>query len=662
MQHPIYQRQCRIFLINLQIVMALLLLTVLTPQPVAAQADPIRSPLEKCQEGAFSTEEDFVMQEGEQFDGSPYISDGDVLSFSGIVCARNHDLLAVFSNGGYMPDLGLDALEIITIPDRIVVFSTELDDPAKRFDSGDLLFTTGAVIPNIALVNPFGIDHNIGLDGVQFVGDRKRIIEFIGSLPNTPRDLLLEDPAVLRKLLEKFEIDIWFSTEGTEGDAEKPAILDGDLLSVRTATIVASNGDLLPATVPAGLPNRGVDFGLDAVMALRPTDEERAKATIRFSTEILFMGEPTFTDGDVLAINGGVMVTNDALVAPFFPAADFLGLDALSARLPTQIEDPDPMITHIGGKGVGDIHEGVVATGTGTGAYPAGTYQEGLSDGLPQLPYRPFGSQIPIDGILQADTTEFRVMYANLSDGIPHPIRTTWKINVWTGDIFDPCDDSSVTWGNSGSADGWFDAVQYQAYRFTPGFCPNTHLVLAVWDSEIVADPDGQHIVWLEYRTSSGGAIIYREAMDHHVQLDNTAPVISQLELRTLDGTLVPPCGEATAGISQFNVYAEIHDTWFDRFRIYVKGGNPPNTAPYIKAWYPVDPTDHLDEQGTTPAGIQLVQTIDMTDLGASFVDCCYFLEMFAHETTIHHSFNGHIAQVVNSPYGYNFLTFAAAP
>ncbi|MCB0084203.1 MAG: hypothetical protein KDE47_24860, partial [Caldilineaceae bacterium] len=452
--------------INLLIIVTLLLLTVFRPQPVAAQDDPNAYPLGRCQEGAFSTEEDFVMQEGEPYDGNPYISDGDVLSLNGVLCARNHDLLATFAAGRYIPDLGLDALEIIDIPDRIIAFSTELDDPAKKFDSGDLLFTTGAVIPNAALLNPCGVKQNLGLDGVQFIGERDRVRKFVDTLANIPRDAFLEDPNLLVNLLKETETDIWFSTEGTVGPLEKPQILDGDLLSVRTASIVAGNEDLLPNTVPAGLPDRGVDFGLDAVMALRPTDEERAKATLRFSTEILFAGEPAFTDGDILAINGGVVTTNSVLVAPFLPAADFLGLDALSARVPTQIENPDPMITHIGGRGVGDIHEGVVATGTGTGAYPAGTYQQGLSDGTPQLPYHPFGSYIPIDGILQTDTTEFRVMYANVADGVPHPIQTTWKINVWTGNIYDPCDDSTVTWGNSGSPDGWFDATQYAAYRF----------------------------------------------------------------------------------------------------------------------------------------------------------------------------------------------------
>jgi len=319
---------------NLLLVFALAILTVLQPTPVSAQAEPNSYPLEKCQEGAFSTEEDFVMQEGEQYDGNPYISDGDVLSFGGVVCARNRDLLASFAVGRYLPDLGLDALEIIDIPSRLIAFSTELDDPALHFESGDLLFTNGAVIPNLALVKPFGIDYSIGLDGLQFVGEQERIIKFADSLVNVPRDTLLRDPEQLRKLLEELDIDIWFSTEGTFGAPREPKILDGDLLSVRTASLVATNSDLLPATVPAGLPKRGVDFGLDGVMAVRSADAERAKATLRFSTELLFDGEPTFTDGDILAIGGGVVTKNETLVAPFQPAAEFLGLDALSARIP----------------------------------------------------------------------------------------------------------------------------------------------------------------------------------------------------------------------------------------------------------------------------------------------------------------------------------------
>jgi uncharacterized repeat protein (TIGR01451 family) len=127
-------------------------------------------------------------------------------------------------------------------------------------------------------------------------------------------------------MLEEYDIDIWFSTEGTAPTPEAPLFLDGDLLSARTGIIVARNALLLPPSVPAGIPNRGVDFGLDAVTADRSGNRE----LIRFSTEILYEGEPYFTDGDVLRIGNGVVCTNEELIRCFEPKTNFLGLDALS--------------------------------------------------------------------------------------------------------------------------------------------------------------------------------------------------------------------------------------------------------------------------------------------------------------------------------------------
>ena len=156
------------------LVAALVLVSIAIPMPAAAQT-PNSFPLNDCIKGAFSTEEDFMMMEGEPYDGDPYISDGDVLSFDGQVCARNRDLLAAFNPAGaYSADLGLDALDILDIEQRLVAFSTEIDDPKGSFSAGDLLFTTGAVIPNIALVGAFGIDYDIGLDAVQFIGTARR--------------------------------------------------------------------------------------------------------------------------------------------------------------------------------------------------------------------------------------------------------------------------------------------------------------------------------------------------------------------------------------------------------------------------------------------------------------------------------------------------------
>jgi len=125
------------------------------------------------------------------------------------------------------------------------------------------------------------------------------------------------------------DFDILFSTEGTSPPGERPRFLDGDLLPVATGQFVGYNAKLLPASVPAGIPERGVDFGLDAYTA--PTrDYWAATKSGLFSTEILFKGEPRLTDGDVLTFGNGVARYNETLVKPFEPKADFLGLDVLS--------------------------------------------------------------------------------------------------------------------------------------------------------------------------------------------------------------------------------------------------------------------------------------------------------------------------------------------
>jgi hypothetical protein len=41
------------------------------------------------------------------------------------------------------------------------------------------------------------------------------------------------------------------------------------LLSARDGMVVAYNRDLLNSAIPAGIPDRGVDYGLDAVIAPR---------------------------------------------------------------------------------------------------------------------------------------------------------------------------------------------------------------------------------------------------------------------------------------------------------------------------------------------------------------------------------------------------------
>jgi len=299
-----------------------------TPKYCFRPAEPAPEvPPESC-ELFFSTEEDFIAQGPSPPDGNPVISDGDLLGPGCIVFARNRELLAAFK---VEADLGLDAVDVIDAEGRMIAFSTELNDPLGRFSAGDLLATSGLVIPHGALLAGFDIwDVNLGLDAVHFVGDPGNIINFLDKSSEVRRDEWLEDPGILPEMLREYGVDIWFSTEGTPSGIDDPIFLDGDLLSARDGIVVARNALLLPPVVPAGIPNRGVDFGLDAVTAGRDGKRE----LIRFSTEILYEGNPAFSDGDVLLIDDGMVCTNEDLVRCFEPAARDLGLDALCYPLP----------------------------------------------------------------------------------------------------------------------------------------------------------------------------------------------------------------------------------------------------------------------------------------------------------------------------------------
>lgn len=273
----------------------------------------------------FSTEEDFVTRGPKPGDGNPIISDGDLLNAEGYVYRRNHELLVKFDVSF---DLGLDAADVIDIEKGFVAFSTELDDPKEQFTAGDLLATNGAILPNVALLYAFGISKELdfGLDAVHFIGEKEAIIKFLEIVKEEGHKFWLVNTEALIKYLKELGIDIWFSTEGTAPWPKEPKFLDGDLLSAATGTIVATNSDLLPPGVPAGIPERGVDFGLDAVTL----DKEE---NIEFSTEILYEGELSFTDGDVLLQGDGVTIQNIELIKSFEPKAKELGLDALSFYL-----------------------------------------------------------------------------------------------------------------------------------------------------------------------------------------------------------------------------------------------------------------------------------------------------------------------------------------
>jgi hypothetical protein len=303
----------------------LIWLLLLTTAPMA-QAQAGTQALNACAELAFSTEEDFLTRGPVPPDGNPIISDGDLLSSTGGVCLRNKQLLAKWD---LRRDLGLDAADVLSVESGLVAFSTELDDPQGRFKSGDLLFTNGAAIPNLALLSLFQIGHDMGLDAVHFVGKPGAIQEFASFAATKGPEYWLS-PGTLTEGLTEYGIDIWFSTEATERLPDTPPMLDGDLLSAKSGIHVLRQDQFLPASVPAGIPNRGVDFGVDAFTASRGTDRSLG----RFSTEILFRGKPSFTDGDVLrVVTATVEFSNTDLVASFEPAARFLSLDALYMKI-----------------------------------------------------------------------------------------------------------------------------------------------------------------------------------------------------------------------------------------------------------------------------------------------------------------------------------------
>jgi hypothetical protein len=173
-------------------------------------------------------------------------------------------------------------------------------------------------------VGPPGED--LGLDALHLVGEKRTITTFLDAVMEAgyTREYWMDHPGELAAWLDEYGVDIWFSTEGTWTPIGAVGFLDGDLLSARSGAVVAENRELLPPGVPADVRNDGVDFGLDAATGNRAGDRQQ----IRFSTEILYRNELSFTDGDVLNYNNGIATTNNGLVGSFEPKADFLGLDA----------------------------------------------------------------------------------------------------------------------------------------------------------------------------------------------------------------------------------------------------------------------------------------------------------------------------------------------
>jgi hypothetical protein len=546
--------------------------------------------LKNCAEFAFSTEEDFVTHGPEPSDGIPIISDGDLLGPGCTVCARNQDLLA--QTFDVTQDLGLDAADVIHVERYLVAFSTELDSPhGSQFTAGDLLVTNGLIIPNIALTYRFGI------------------LAFLDAARQMSRDDWLANPNNLAGMLMEIGIDIWFSIEGTWTPAGAVGILDGDLLSARDGTIVAGNDGLLPLAVPAGIPNRGVDFGLDAATSNRAGGREQ----IHFSTEILYQGELSFTDGDILEIGDGVATENWDMVRCFEPKARDLGLDALSVGFPVT-RPCVSRLTHIADVSLADIgSDGMAITGT--------------VDAI--LAPVPFGGMIDIQGSICDDVEEFRVLYhqnGSVNPWTPMPVLAPQNWKVKTDAFFPPGPDCLDQMNWFSDASGWYDAADYRQLTSPAlGGC-NPGLSLTVWDSPHIlvglGGPDALYEVALETTTTAG---VFTDTA-RLVQLDNTAPTAE------LDKT-PDTCDIYTA--MPITITGRISDEHFYRYDLRLTGdGYGIHYYPSI-AYYD-DPGDDVIETGTKNwAAFVDLGAVDVHDLDPSPVECGYTVYLRAWERTL---------------------------
>lgn len=509
--------------------------------------------LAKCDGLWFSTEEDFIATK-QDIPGGQVVSDGDLLMLdlgTGMsrLCARNEDLLQRFDIQEF--DHGLDALDRIDIDQSAVIaaFSTELDSMHTQFTAGDLLFTNGIIVPNAALLASFNMprNFNLGLDGVEIEGSPAAQRELLAKLEGVSREQFIQSPGLLTEILRGTDTDILFSTEGTPPTVQKPQFLDGDLLSAKLGTIVRSNENLLPA-LPAGIPTKGVDYGLDAYTPA--IDPMTLKPMELFSVEIQ-AGKATFSDGDILTTGPNLFMRNADLLSSFAPLDTDMGLDALAA--PVGRTTCLSRITTISDIDVIDIDPVSGLFGIGTDPVD-----------------RPFGRWIRIQGVVpnancpEYLTHEFQVRVS--VDGGPevpilHPLGLGWQRNVF------PCIASNSPYSSDPS--GWFALTNY--WRFNE--CPDDGS-LAFWSS-LTAPGADVAVFRLVLRPIGGGAETFSAPVK--IRLDNEAPTDMLAELYSV-GAADPFGDQCEVDFGGADVVMDIkgrvRDEHFSHYDLYWTGGD----------------------------------------------------------------------------------------
>ena len=241
-----------------------------------------------------------------------FVGGGDLVSSTGRVVKRNTDLTARLGIMPAVPDLGLDAVDLL--PGGEVAFSIEEDvfsETLGPLHHGDVLSNGGRSVARYSdLITSFSPEPpapDVGLDAVQ----------------------LQESGTVL------------FSIE-TNVFSEKLGVTlqRGDVLS-NSGQIVRRNADLLARFHPAD-PRQ--DYGLDALYVW-PSGE------VWFSTETGFQDALLggVMGGDLLTDLGAVVYRNLELTSAFAPLEDLFdfGLDALYVVTDASPPAPAPRIVSV---------------------------------------------------------------------------------------------------------------------------------------------------------------------------------------------------------------------------------------------------------------------------------------------------------------------------
>lgn len=575
--------------------------------------------LAECKGLWFSTSEDF-RSFGPRLPGGPVVSDGDLLSWevgSGTrLCARNEDLLRPFDINRF--DHGLDAVTQIVINQQAVfaAFSTELDsvNGAGQFTAGDLLFTNGAVVPNAALLARFDLPRSLdlGLDAVDITGRPRGKRELVAKLRETGRDQLVQNPGILIELLEATNTDILFSTEGTPPAVQQPQFLDGDLLSARTGTIVRSNADLMP-TLPAGIPDRGVDYGLDAYT---PAFDSIEQVPITLVSIEIQARDKTYSDGDVLSPGPAIYLRNKDLIASLEPRDSDMGLDALAAA---------EAKVACGARITAVSHVDVIARLNAT---------TGLFDGD-----RPFGRDIRVQGVVpgpncpEYSTHEFQLRVS--IDGAPeqpvlHPASRSWMT------LEPPCIGLGTPYNSD--PDGWFSLTDYQRVVS----CPNDES-LAVWRSSADVPGDVATVdMRVVLRPIGGGPETSSSSV--RIRVDNRRPENLDMQLYKA-GETTPFDNQCKIDGEGQDVEIDIRGNFFDdHFRVYTLGwnanGNIGGAVPVTMS-RTYSSRIELSDTGTVPIAPATDALLERFNLTAAFasvpgggplIECGYSITMWVYD------------------------------